>query len=308
MTRGWLGDWRKRGLPGRRPGGRVASAVLGTVLGALGTLALAGCGDNLALLPDADLAPEPSEYQPASVGLVNLIGGAAGEVYAVLHDRPDPLAPRLVTRQGVCSLYLRPVEARCSPSCGADVCVAANECAPASSPVSAGDITVSGLRQRLVFHADLDGYKPESLPPVDLFDSGARIRVSAPGDRAGGFVAELDGVPHLQVAFSRISLRRGKDTRLTWTAAGVGRVAAAIFVGRPGAPFSSMLLCEADDYGDLTIPAGIAARLPGAEPGETSSATMMRLSRAVLPAHGLLGEGPIEVIAGQKVAVDLVRE
>ncbi len=304
MTRGWLRDRRRPGLAGRRS---ATPALLGA-LGALGALAIAGCGDNLVLRPDADLAPEPSEYQPASVGLVNLIGGAAGEVYAVLRDRPDPLSPRLVTRQGVCSLYLRPVEARCSPGCGAGVCVAANECVPAASPASAGDITVSGLRQRLVFRPVSDGYAPETLPPVELFDSGARIRVSAPGDRADGFVAELDGVPSLQVAFSRISLRRGKDTRLTWTAAGVGRVAATIFVGRPGAPFSSMLLCEADDYGDLTIPAGIAARLPPAESGEISSATMTRLSRAVLPAHGLVAEGPIEVVAGQKLAVELVRE
>jgi hypothetical protein len=281
----------------RHGGALAATWVLG---------ALAACGDNLPPLPDEEPGPGAGadEYQPASVGLVNLIGGAAGEVHAILRDRPDPLAPELRMRQGVCALYVRPTEAECSPGCGAAVCTAPDECSPAAAPVSAGDITVSGLRQRLVFRPQPEGYRAESSPPAELFDSGARIRVSAPGDLAGGFAAELDGVPHLQVAFSRIALRRNKDTRLTWTAAGVGRVAAAILVGRPGSPFSAMLLCETDDYGSLTIPAAIAARLPAAMPDELSVANMMRLSREIVPT----ALGPIEVIAGQKVAVELVRE
>jgi hypothetical protein len=173
--------------------------------------------------------------------------------------------------------------------------------------VSAGVITVTGLRQRLVFRASASGYQPESPLPEELFDSGARIRISAPGDEVPGFTAELDGVPHLDVAFSKIALRRGRDTRLLWTAAGVGRVAALITigpVGRANASFSSMLLCETDDYGDLVIPASIAARLPSAGADELERAVMLRLQRALV----MTPTGPIEIVAGQRVEVGLTRE
>lgn len=308
MRRGWNGDRR-------RDAGRAVGAfarwlplvsLLGQ-LGLLGLLGLAGCGDDLAVARDAAPVPDngPNEYQPEAIGLINLIGGGGGEVEAVLRNRPDPLAPELRSREGVCSLYVRRTPAACTPPCSAGgICVAAGECAAPAMPASAGVITVTGLRQRLVFRASSSGYQPESPLPEELFDSGARIRVSAPGDEVAGFTAELDGVPHLDVAFSQISLRRGRDTRLLWTAAGVGRVAALITVGRANASFSSMLLCETDDYGDLVIPASIAARLPSAGADEIERAIMLRLQRALV----MTPAGPIEIVAGQRVAVGLTRE
>lgn len=283
----------------RRLGGWTGISAL---LGALG--ALAACGDNLAPSPDAGPQPGPTadEYQPEAIGLISLING---EVEASLRDRPEPLAPELRGREGACALYVRPTASACNPPCAVgDVCVAAGECAAPARPVSAGDITITGLRQRLVFRAAADGYQPESQPTGDLFDGGARIAVSAPGEQVAGFTAELDGVPRLDVSFSQISLRRGRDTRLLWTAAGLGRVAAVLSVGRPGLPFSSMLLCETDDYGDLTIPSSMAARLPAASGEEVLSAAMLRLRRAVI----MTPAGPIEIVAGQKVAVGVTRE
>lgn len=292
----------RRGFPARRWIAAAALAVACVIGGAGG----AGCGDDLAPVPDAAIPDgRPDEYQPANVGLINLIGGAGSEVMASLRDRPDPLAPEVRARQGECALYVRPEPASCTPRCDdGSVCVAAGACAALARPVSAGVITVSGLRQRLVFRPMLDGYRPESLPPEELFDSGARIRVTAPGDQVPGFTAELGGVPRLQVDFARIALHADRDTRLLWTAAGVGRVAAILAVGPPAAPFSSLLLCETEDYGALTIPAALAARLPRPGPGEEERATMIRLQRAVLPSAA----GPIEIIAGQKVPVELVRD
>jgi hypothetical protein len=298
MSRGWIGE--RQQVRGR--------ATRVTLLAALLTASITGaCGDDLTVERDAPTPPDtgPDEYQPEAIGLINLIGGGGGEVEAVLHNRPQPLSPELRGREGVCALYVRPTPAACNPPCGAGgICVAVGECAAPAVPVSAGVITVTGLRQRLVFRASSSGYLPESQPPEELFDSGARIRVTAPGDEVAGFTTELDGMPHLDVAFSQIALRRGRDTRLLWTAAGVGRVAAVMTVGRANAPFSSMLLCETDDYGDLTIPASIAARLPAASSDEVERAGMLRLQRAVLKTPA----GPIEVVAGQRVAVGLTRE
>jgi hypothetical protein len=298
-THGTIGNEAK--ARGRAPG-RLA---LG--LGLVGIALGGACGDDASPLPDASpiLDGRADEYQPQAIGLINLIGGAGGEVLARLRDRPDPLAPEVRGRHGECALYVRPTPAACTPRCGEDsVCIGPDECAPLDRQVSAGVITVSGLRQRLVFRPMPDGYRPESLPPDELFDAGARIRVSAPGAEVPGFSAELDGVPRLVVGFSRIELSPDRDTRLVWTAAGVGRVAAVLAVGRPAAPFSSMLLCESDDYGALTIPAQLARSLPRPGPDEEERATMIRLQRTVLAAAA----GPIEILAGKKVTVELVRQ
>jgi hypothetical protein len=294
MRRGWYGDRQAR----------TRRALTSWVLVAL---LAAGCGDDRSVTPDASPSPDggPDQYQPERIGLINLIGGSDGEVQAQLLDRPEPLAPELRDREGVCALYVRRVLDACAPLCDdSSVCVEPGECAAKAQPVTAGDITVTGLRQRLVFRSLDGGYSPESSPPEELFDSGARIRVSAPGGELPGFTAELAGVPRLQVGFSEIRLRRGKATRLTWTAAGVGRVAALLTGGRPGSQVSSMMLCETDDFGDLSIPAALAARLPGADAGEVERAAVMRLSRALVSSSA----GVIEIVAGQKVAVELVRE
>jgi hypothetical protein len=262
----------------------------------------AGCGDNLAVRPDASLPDAgPDEYQPASVGSISLISGTGGAVFAVLRDRPEPLAPRLTARQGVCSIYLRPQEASCTPDCGDQVCSDENQCATKATAVSAGPITVTGLRQKLMFRPGPSGYDLESQPPGQLFDSGARIRVSAPGEVMAGFAAEIEGVPGLEIGFQRLILRRSKDTRLSWTAGGVGRIAVTVETGPPGAPFSSLLRCEADDNGSMTVPRDLVAQLPDLEDGEQQAAAVIRLQRMVLTSLA----GPIEIVAGSQVPVDV---
>jgi hypothetical protein len=268
-------------------------------------LLTAACGDNLLPVPDLGGQPDPgpTEYQPGRIGAVRLLAGVGARVQAELYDRPEPLAPEIKAREGVCVLYARPAEGACSPACGLGICTSQDQCTPAPRSVDAGAITVTGLRQGLVFRSGPAGYQPESLLPEELFDSGARIRVSAPGADAPGFVAELAGVPRLEVDFDRLALRRAKDTRLTWTAAGVGRVAVAVTVGRAAEPFSSLLLCEDDDNGAMTVAGALVARLPEPRAGEVQAATVTRLQRAVWPAP----VGPIEIVVGSQVTVGFER-
>jgi hypothetical protein len=265
----------------------------------------AACGDNLLPAPDVGGQPDPgpTEYQPGRVGAVRLLAGADGRVEAELYDRPEPLAPEIKAREGACVLYSRPAEGTCTPACSGEICTSQNECTAPPRRVNAGAITVTGLRAGLVFRSGASGYQPESQPAQELFDNGARIRVSAPGGEVAGFSAELVGVPRLEVDFERLSLRRAKDTRLTWTAAGVGRIAVAVTVGRPDAPYSSLLLCEDDDNGAMTVPGMLVARLPEPRAGEVQAATVTRLQRVIWAAAA----GPIELVAGSQVAVGFER-
>lgn len=277
----------------RAQSGRSSSIVVAL-------LSCAACGDNLVPAdPDAD---NSAVYQPERVGLVALMSGN-GSVEASFNDRPDPLAPVKIAEQGECKLYERPSPGTCSADCGDGVCSPEGQCAPLPRAASAGIITVTGLRQGLRLRPGPAGYQPESLPPPDLFDAGASIRVSAPGDTAPAFAAELSGVPALEVAFELVATVPGRPTRLIWTAAGLGRVALEISFAPVGARFTRMLLCEADDNGALTIPAEIAARLGAPLEGELARATMTRLERVVLA--GALG--PVEVLAGSRIELPYER-
>lgn len=263
-------------------------------------IAAAACGDDL--VPPGDDGGARSTYQPERVGLVALMSGN-GSVEALFNDRPDPLAPVAIAEQGECTLYERPSPGTCATDCGDGVCTPSDQCAPLPHAASAGIITVTGLRQGLRLRPGPAGYQPESLPPLELFDPGASIRVSAPGDTAPPFAAELSGVPALEVAFDRVVTVAGRPTRLIWTAAGLGRVALEISFSPASGRFSRMLLCEADDNGALTIPAEIAARLGTPLDGELARATMTRLERVVL-ASAL---GPVEVVVGSRVELPYER-
>jgi hypothetical protein len=292
------------GTAERTSGHLLSSASIGRGIATVGLLlALGACGDNLLPRPDPYVGDDQDEYQPGRVGLISLVGGAGGLVAAVLQDRGEPLLPVVKAREGGCAIYTRPVEGSCTPGCKGEVCTNSNECTPVAKPVSAGVITVTGLRQGLIFRPGPAGYVPESQPPIELFDSGARIHVSAPGAIVEGFSVDLSGVPRLEVSFDRITLTRGKDTRLTWTAAGVGRISIAVVIAAAGSPFSSMLLCEGDDNGSLSMPGSLAAKLPEPHLDETQVATITRLQRVVLAS----ATGPIEVVAGSQVPVEIER-
>ncbi len=266
-----------------------------------GTMLLA-CGDDVPAPGAGDPGADSTQYQPRRIGLVQLLTGAGG-VVAELADRADPLAPEVVDREGECLLYARPEEGDCATPCPDGVCSPAGECSPRPHLASAGIITVTGLRQTLRLVPGPQGYQAESPPPADLFAVGASIRVSAQGAAVPPFSAQFLGVPPLELSFDAIELRAGRPTRLTWTAAGVGRVSAELFVGRPGAPYRQLLLCETDDNGSISIPSGIAARLRSPASDEEVSAQVTRLERSVIA----VPSGPIEIVVGSRVPVGFDR-
>jgi hypothetical protein len=261
----------------------------------------AACGGGGGSAVDAAAHPDagPDDLRPDRIGFVNLIeGGGFLSVFALIQDRPELPTPVLAASDGECSVYVRPDPALCNPACTDGVCTATDVCTPYAVNASAGDITVTGLHDPLVFRPGPYGYTPDPPPSGDLFDAGAAITLTAPGDVSPGFTAALTGVPELAAPFQNLELVDDEDEAITWTAASAAKIQIALVVGWHGAPHEAVLVCETADDGAFTIPGGLIAQLPRASSGlEQHLSWIQRLDREVLASPA----GPIEIVVGSQV-------
>ena len=268
---------------------------------------LAACGDG-AGEPSVDAGPRPDSgpdgpWPVDRVGLVNLVeggvGGSAGwqSVYASIMNGPELPGVQKKAELGDCAVYVRSKSGFCSPPCPTGVCVEPGICQPWPEPASAGSIVVTGLTAPLTFVPTPYGYDPQPPPDQDLFEPGVSIRLQAPGDATPGFDVSLPAVASLVAPPMNFELRDGEDHSITWTAAGSGRVQLALLVGWHGRPWEAMLLCEAADDGELTIPGALVSELPPASNSlEQHGSTLTRFERALVDAPG----GAIEIIVGSQ--------
>jgi len=278
----------------------MRSVLLALVVSGAGLAASCGGGAG-----DPDAGPTadagPNDLRPDRIGLVNLIeGGGFLSVFASIQDGPELPTPVLAGRFGECAVYVRPPPASCDPACGSGVCASTNVCVPYPATVGVGDITVTGLLAPLVFHPGPFGYAPDPAPGSDLFDAGAAITVSAPGDAAPGFSANLTGVPTLEAPFQNLTLVDGDDAPVTWTPAGTAAIQIALIVGWHGQPPEAMMACETADDGAFAIPGAAISALPRASSSlEQHASWIRRFDRAVVASPA----GPIELVAASEVSL-----
>jgi hypothetical protein len=269
-------------------------------------LALSAC-DATGAPATADAGPQPdagpNDFRVDKIGFVNLIENGAGyySLFALIQDRPELPTPITLAQDGECTVYGRPAPAFCEPACVDSLCTAPDVCTPWGANASAGTITVTGLKQALVFQHGMYGYEPQPPPAGDLFDGGDVITVSAPGEVTPGFSVNVTGVATLTAPFQNVELVDGVDHEFTWTAASGGaRILLALIVGWHGGPYEAMLLCETDDDGALSVPGALIAQLPRQTTGlEQHPSWLMRFSRATVSTPA----GPIEIVAGSQVGL-----
>jgi hypothetical protein len=254
-------------------------------------------------------SPEPivldaaaGDYPVARAGFIHLIEGSGFlGTYALIQDGPDPLVPSAIAQDGDCTVFRRPPPALCDPPCTDAVCTAPGVCTTYPGNASAGRITVGGLRAALAFVPGAYGYVTEpASPPADLFDPGAAIAISAPGDVSPAFDVHVTAPPPLDAPFQNLTLVDGTDATVTWTAAGGGprSIQVMLVVGWHGAPPEALMVCETADDGALTIPGALVAQLPRASSGlEQHGSWILRFDRSIVFAP----QGPIEVVAGSQV-------
>jgi hypothetical protein len=269
------------------------------------TLVLVACGGSGAGDGDDDgpgLDAGDGTFRIDKVGTINLIEGGFLGVYASLQDGPELPTPSSIANDDECVVYRRPPAALCDPACSNAACTAPDTCTPFAQNASAGRITVTGLRAPLAFVPGAFGYVPEPSPSEDLFDPGAAITVSAPGDVTPAFSVSLTAPAPLGAPFQNLTLRDGEDATITWTPAGGGArsIQVALVVGWHGAPPEAMMICETDDDGALTIPGALVTALPRAASSlESHPSWILRFDRAVVAAPA----GPVEIVVGSQVSL-----
>jgi hypothetical protein len=290
----------------------------------LGTLALVACGGGGVGggsggagggTGGAGGAPgEGAGYVANRAGQIALLeydGGTGTSAW--LASGPSPPPEERIAAAGDCALYAHREAATCSQPCDG-FCQPPSTCVPFPAPVSAGPITVNGLRRPLVFQPSEFGYVPSDTAwPIDLFTDEAIVTASAPG-AAGvpAFAVTARGVSPLAANLGTLVLEDSADEVVRWTAApgagatGAPRIQLALRVGWHGAPYQMMLLCESADDGELTIPRQLIAQLPpfggvGLFPWPSN---VTRFTRGVASTAA----GPVELFVGSQANVSWSHE
>jgi hypothetical protein len=272
-------------------------------------------GADAATGPDGSVA-RTTGFVANPAGTIHLMEGYAGQFQdqyrtgAYLLDGAIQPHATLVDSAGPCEIWSQqPRPALCDPPCEEGYCVADGECEPLPGPVTAGEITVTGLRDELRFVPGEFGYVAEPKLPFeeDIFEDGAAIEVSAPGDEVAGFDLSATGVVplvhDLDLEFDvTLVIEDGVDEVVRWIPESSGSVQIALQVGWHGAPYEALLLCEAEDEaGELVIPGSLIERFPDREDptGEAHSHWIARFNRDVVDSPG----GPIELFVGSRVLI-----
>ena len=287
-----------------------ASLVLATACGDDGGVTADAGGDHDAgddsdgAAPDGGGGGEPG-YRTDLVGAIQLVESGTGggvSVFAYLQDRPYAPRERRGVSSGDCALYDHEPAGECTPACDG-FCNANGVCEPYPEPASAGDITITGLREALLLVEGDFGYRPEPYPLGDLFADDAIITAVAAGAEVDAFALSARGVAALEDELGGWDLVDGVDFPITWTpSAAAARVQLSLRIGWHGAPYEMMLLCETADDGTLTIPGElIEEMLPFGGIGLfPHPSEMTRLHRSVVTTS----VGPVELVVGSAAGIN----
>lgn len=203
-------------------------------------------------------------------------GGGTTSVFGKLFDgeSPDTIVWELASESGDCHL-LTPRVPYCAEPCGGSAaCVEDDTCQPYPTPMSAGDITVTGIAvasgdPSFTMAPIADNYQPPAGTTLVYpgFAEGDVIALSASGDpegeQIGAFDLEGTGIAPLELTHGEITLDAAADIALSWIPAG-GSVDSEVHVkldishhgGTKG-----MIECVTADSGGLDVSAALVSGL-----------------------------------------------
>jgi len=250
----------------------VAISLIGT---------LAGCSDDGETLVE-DAATEPSSSDPsaeksdaslaAPSGHACEMGERVGSFSLELTDEytsfrgavSDSVSPlsvfEIVREQGGC----RVLTARslfCSTPCaaGVEICAGDDECVPASTKLSAGEVELSGLEVGVEVSPNgiTQDYNETISEPLPAFLPGAEISLRASGEEIESFVLAGRGMSPLLSEMMEIEVASGAETVLSWEPPSgdleFSEVHVSLSVNAHGTT-SGWLECSVPDVGAFTIP------------------------------------------------------
>jgi hypothetical protein len=282
---------------------------------AAAVIVICGCGGGG---PDPGPPDPPDPIFEASANGVDVTEGrwaGASDGWAGVSpwfsDSPSYLTEQM--RSGACRLMASDVTycEGCEGWCVSGTCVDW----PAGR--SAGPITIGGLSVPVTMTWMNDYYtQSPANPPDDLFDPGASITVSAPGDEVAAFTATVTGVEAVAPDLigscdNELHIARGEDAVLTWADPVPGsrvRLLVPSVNNGHGMPPRAVIECEGPDAGQLAIASALIDGLPpfehtdacagiACEGRDCPPATVARYTRAVAAA----GAETVEIRAQSKV-------
>ncbi len=229
--------------------------------------------------PTADAPPPIDAGPPADAGVVageiRVIEGtgrssAYGRIDARLFQGREPGFHEETMTSGDCRL-LEFAPAFCESFCNG-ICVPPGTCEPYPTYLSAGTLTVTGVKGGSVVmqYQESIGYQPPDTVPEDLFDADDELGASAAGaGTLAPFQIASPAVAPLVAVITDfvITLAAGQDHVVSWTPAGDAGARVRLTINSPnrahGQPFEAILECDAADAaGQVTIPAAMIDALP----------------------------------------------
>jgi hypothetical protein len=247
--------------------------------------AIAGCGGGGADDPDAspggdagvdggvtrDRAGTIEVLEDRWVHTQDAGGGESrtGQVSARFFQGREPSYHREVMRDGDCSLSTFD-NASCTPACTGGLCVAPDVCEPWPTFVSAGRLTLTGLRTAVQIDPQSNYYYPPGPLPPELFADDATVTATLAGDVLPAMSLETRGVAELTPDISGgklvVPYPAAGDTVVRWTPApGGARVALTLNANNRGhgAPYIAVIRCDvADAAGEIRIAPSLLDAFP----------------------------------------------
>lgn len=252
--------------------------------------ALAACGgsgdDDASDNPDAPPIDAPGTVGRARAGYVEVLEDVwtfpedqGGETYrtsrvdARFFDGDEPSFHREAMRAGDCVLSTF-TPASCSQPCNG-VCVETDVCQPWPTYLSAGRLTLAGLRTALSIEP-MDGWYFPSMPlPPDLFADDASVTATLAGAGAiPSLILTTSATPPLAAdvtggkVVAPFPATGPLEIRWTPAAGSSARVRLTLNSNNRGhgAPFDAIIECDvADDAGVIAVPAAMLDAFPATE-------------------------------------------
>ena len=204
-------------------------------------------------------------------GIIGEGGTAWSYVQASFLD-PRPRYMALEMEAGDCRMWsFEPGD--CGPCTG--LCDADGECVPFPTSLSAGVLTVGGVEGGAIEMEPTEyGYFLDGATPADLFGPDSEVTLTAVGGPdIDGFALSAGGVDPIAIDLvaggedgdDTLRLEDGADLELVWEPARPGtRVRLEINSNNRGhgLPVDSMIECESDDDGSLTVPRAMIEAFP----------------------------------------------
>ena len=216
----------------------------------------------------ADVAGEAQSHPELPLFAISLSESCdqeSGEcwAYATANGRfaATGIAPGEIVTVGDCVFFRPALPADCVPQCEpGTVCdYATGDCRAPIPPVSAGEITVTGLKSALTIIPETQYYYyiPHFDPePVngDIFDGGTVITAMAPGADTPAFEVQGLGVAEVETELPcDLEIETSKDLVVEWTPGTQGD--SMLFEMRSGnhANQFSSIVCATTDSGELVV-------------------------------------------------------